>query len=142
MQGLKVFHAGVAWVLVAAILYQVFLAGSAIANLGGSGDFSAHAGFGFTVVGLAALAVLLTAVISRASRRDIGISFGLLLLYVVQVSLPGLKSAGSWIAALHPVNAMFLFALAVWYARHAWQVRNSVASPAPAATASPAVETR
>ena len=132
MRTLRQIHAVVAWLFVATILYQVYLAGAAIANLGGSGDFKTHMEFGYTIVGLAALGVLLTAVIARMPRRDIGWSFGLLLLYVIQTILPGFKADAPWIAALHPVNAMLLFGLSVWYARHAWITRK-VDRPAAAA---------
>jgi hypothetical protein len=134
MQALRQVHAVVAWVFVATIVYQIYLAGAAIANLGGSGDFSAHAGFGFEAVGLAALAVLITAIIARVPRRDIGWSFLLLLQYVIQTILPGLRGTSPAIAALHPLNAVLLFALATWYARHAWMTRN-VARPAGSAGA-------
>ena len=125
MRTLRQIHAVVAWLFVATIVYQVYLAGAAIANLGGSGDFSAHAGFGFEAVGLAALAVLITAIIARMPRRDIGWSFLLLVQYVIQTNLPGLKASAPSIAALHPLNAVLLFALATWYARHAWMTRNA-----------------
>lgn len=114
-------HALAAWLLVAGILIQVFLAGTALANLGGNGDFSAHTDFGYTAVGLMVLAVLLTAVVARLSRTDVGVAFGLLLLYVVQTALPQAGSSLPAIAALHPVNAMVLFVIAVWYARRAWR---------------------
>lgn len=130
MRTLRQIHAAVAWFFVATIVYQVYLAGAAIANLGGSGDFSNHASFGFTIVGLAALAVLLTAVIARMPRRDIGWSFGLLLLYVLQTMLPGFKADAPWVAALHPVNAMLIFGLSVWYARHVWIARKVEGPPA------------
>lgn len=132
---LRRLHAVAAIAFVATIIVQVFLAGSAIANLGGSGDFSTHREFGFMWVGLAALAVLVTALVARRPRRDVGISAGLLVLYIVQTILPGAKASAPWVAALHPVNAMLLFALAVWYARHAWVVgfRAEAASPAPTA---------
>ena len=67
-------HVAAAVLFVAAIVLQVFLAGSAIANLGGSGSFSTHVEFGYTGIG-----------------------------------------------ALHPVNALLLFAVSAWYARRAWQ---------------------
>jgi low temperature requirement protein LtrA len=122
---LKRLHGGVAWLFVAAIVVQVFLAGAAIAQLGGSNDFSAHRDFGYTVVGLAALAVVVTAIAARAGRRAILISVGLLALYIVQTILPNVTG---FVAALHPVNALLLFALAVWYARRAWRA----STPAPA----------
>ena len=139
MQALRQIHAVVAWLFVATIVYQVYLAGAAIANLGGSGDFTAHAGFGFEAVGLAALAVLITAIIARVPRRDIGWSFLLLVQYVIQTILPGLRGTSPAIAALHPLNAVLLFALATWYARHAWMTRNAD-RPATAPAAAPAPE--
>ena len=126
MSAMPKVHAGAAWLFVAAIVVQVFLAGAAIKQLGGSGVFDTHKEFGYTWVGLAALAVLVTAVIARVGRRSIGISAGILVLYIVQTILPNLKADLPFAAALHPVNALFLFALAIWYARKAWQT----ASPA------------
>jgi hypothetical protein len=118
---LRWLHAAAAALFVAAIIVQVFLAGSAIANLGGSGDFSTHMEFGYTWVGLAALAVVLTALLARRPRRNVAATLGLLVLYVIQTSLPYAKNSTPAIAALHPVNAMLLFALAAWYAWSEWQ---------------------
>jgi hypothetical protein len=131
---IRLVHAIVAWAFVASIVIQVFLAGAAIANLGGSGDFKTHIEFGYTAVGLVALAVLLTAVAARVPRRDVATSFGLLLLYVIQTSLPSAKANYPAVAALHPVNALLLFALATWYARHAWRERAASAASAPSET--------
>jgi hypothetical protein len=128
---LRQVHAWVAWLFVASIVVQVFLAGAAIGNLGGSGNFDAHISFGYEVMGIIALAVLLTAIAARAGRRNIGISFGLLVLYIVQTILPNLRESMPSLAALHPLNAMILFVLGIWYARVAWRNRNA-AVPAPA----------
>jgi len=118
---LERLHAAAAAVFLVAILVQVFLAGTALANLGGSGNFETHIEFGYTWVGLAALAVLLTALAARRPRRETGIAVALLVLYVVQTLLPGFRASAPWVAALHPVNALFLFALAAWYARRTWR---------------------
>lgn len=120
-------HAGAAWLFVASIVVQVFLIGAAIQELGGSNDFSAHAGFGYTI-GIIALAVLVTAVIARAGRTAIAVSLGLLVLYVIQTVLPGFKADFPWLSALHPVNALVLFALSIWYARRAWQASSAAAA--------------
>jgi heme A synthase len=117
---LRWLHAAAAVAFVAAILVQVFLAGAAIANLGGSGDFATHIEFGYTWVGLAGLALVVTGIVARRPRRDVGMTLGLLALYVIQTALPALRDSVPSIAALHPVNAMLLFALAAWYARRAW----------------------
>lgn len=123
---LRQLHAIAAWVFVGTIVVQVFLAGAAIANLGGSGNFATHIDFGYTAVGLASLAVLLTAAAARLPRRETGITLGLLVLYIIQTALPAFRTSVPMAAALHPVNAMLLFGLAVWYAFRAWRGRGTV----------------
>lgn len=117
----RTLHAWAATLWVAAIVVQVFLAGRAIGNLGGSGDFTTHIGFGYTI-GVVQLAVLILAFPARMSGRDKWISAGILGLYAVQTLLPGLESVSPLISALHPLNAMLLFAISTWYARHAWRI--------------------
>lgn len=112
-------HVATAWLLAASVVVQAFLAGSALINLGGNGDFSAHVDFGYTVIGLITLAVLITALVARLDRRQVGLSFALLVLYVVQTALPNFKADVPSLAALHPANAMLLFVLAILVARRA-----------------------
>ena len=131
----RTVHAWAAILWVAAIIVQVFLAGQAIANLGGSGDFTTHIGFGYTI-GIVQLVVLILSFPARMSGRDKWISAGILGLYIVQTLLPGLKSVSPLISALHPLNAMLLFAVSIWYARHAWRIASMPAgAPAMAAEA-------
>jgi hypothetical protein len=118
-RGLQWFHAIAAWLLVAAIAIQVFLAGMAMVNLGGDGNFGLHIEFGYTAVGLAALAVVIGAVLAGSPRRETAFALGLLLLYFLQTALPSLRGSLPAAAALHPVGALLLFGLAVWYARRA-----------------------
>jgi hypothetical protein len=139
----RLLHFLAAIVFVATIVIQVFLAGAAIGNLGGSGDFAAHIAFGYSIVGLAALLVLVTAIVARVGRRRIGIAAGMLVLYIVQTMLPYAKTSAPWVAALHPVNALFLFAIAIWYARSAWRdrvVARPSVPPAMPGTPAPAAE--
>ena len=121
-QTLRPVHAWVAWAFVAAIVIQVFLAGLAIPQLGGNGNFASHQGFGYSI-GFVALALVLTAVAARAGRRRILQSLGLLVVYVIQTVLPNLDPGLSIAAALHPVGALILFGLGVWYARQVWRER-------------------
>lgn len=114
-------HGAVAVLFVAMIVIQVFLAGAALSSLGGSGDFGTHIEFGYTWIGIAALVLVVTALVARRPRRDVAISVGILVLYIVQTILPSLKTSAPTIAALHPVNAMALFGLACWYAVRAWR---------------------
>jgi len=95
----RTLHAWAAILWVAAIIVQVFLAGQTIANLGGSGDFTTHIGFGY-MIGIVQLVVLILAFPARMSGRDRWISTGILGLYIVQTLLPGLKSVSPLISAL------------------------------------------
>jgi len=125
-------HALAAWLLAASVIVQAFLAGAAMTNLGGDGDFNTHIGFGYSVPGLLALIVLLTAVVARLGRTQIGLSAGLLILYIVQTSLPYAKADSPLIAALHPANAFLLFAAAIYVAR-----RQTRSAPRPAEAPEP-----
>src|SRR6185436_6346519 len=86
-------HAWAAILWVVAIIVQVFLAGAALGNLGGSGDFATHRDFGYTI-GIVQLIALVLAFPARMSGRDKAISAGI----------------------------MILFTLSVWYAWHAWRI--------------------
>ena len=113
-------HAIAAWAFVITIVVQVFLAGAAIANLGGSGNFGTHVEFGYTWMGIAVLVLLVTALLARRPRGEFGYVAAILIVYVVQTMLPAAKASIPALAALHPVNALFLFALSIWYARRTW----------------------
>ena len=116
-------HAWVAWGFVASIVIQVFLAGLAIPQLGGNSDFAAHQGFGYAIFFIA-IALVVAAVAARAGQRRILQSLGLLGLYIVQSILPNLDPGLSIAAALHPLNAMIMFGLGIWYARAVWRERS------------------
>ena len=136
LRSARVIHAGLAWALVVAVVVQVFLAGLAIANLGGNGDFGFHIAFGYTWVGLIALASLISALVARPGRRHLLWVAAVFVDYIVQTLLPGLKSITPAIGALHPVNALLLFGLAVIVARRANALRSATsdgdsAMPAP-----------
>jgi Family of unknown function (DUF6220) len=135
---LRRLHAAAALIWVAAIVAQVFLAGQAIANLGGSGDFSTHIEVGYTI-GIVQLVVVLLAAAARMPRRDVGIALGILVLYIVQTLLPGAKDSATWIAALHPLNAMILFTLSIWYALHAWRAAKAPGAVPSAAAGAAAI---
>ena len=119
-------HVVVAWTLVVMIPIQVWLAGAAIRELGGNGSFETHRNVGY-IIGLVALVLVLTALPTGLGRRRILQSLGILGLYIVQSSLPymGLNA----IEALHPVNAVVMFVVALLYARAVTRER----APVPAA---------
>ena len=124
---LRQLHAFLAWAVVAAIVLQVFLAGLAVPQLGGSGSFVTHVDVG-RIIGIVFLALLLAAVGAGAGRRRIGQAAGLLGLFVVQSILPYMDPGLPLVAALHPVNALVMFGLAVWYAGAVWRERTAAAA--------------
>ena len=107
-------HPWLAGLFALGVLLQAFLAGAALPQLGGSGDFATHRDVGYTAMGILALVVLIVAGISRATRLQIWGSIGLFVLYVVQTVLPTMAGSQPTLAALHPVNAVLLFGLAAW----------------------------
>ena len=119
-------HLGAAWVFVGGVLLQGYLAGAALPELGGSSDFATHAFIGYTVMGLLALAVLVTSVLGRLPRRQMVLSLLLFVLYIVQTSLPNVRSDLPAIAALHPATAMVLLVLAGIIG---WRARSQAARP-------------
>lgn len=106
-------HLVAAWLYVAGVLLQGYLAGVALTQLGGSGDFATHVGLGYSLIGLLALAVPVFAIIGRFPRAQVGWSGLLLLLYIVQAVLPVLRTSSPAIAALHSANAMIMLVLGV-----------------------------
>jgi hypothetical protein len=112
---LTIAYAVVAWLFVAALIVQVFLIGLALFD---DPSFrETHRQFGFTVVGLAALALLIVGIVARPGRREVGLVAGIFILYIVQTSLPGLQASAPVLAALHPVLALGLFAMGIQVAR-------------------------
>lgn len=108
----RLAHVAAAWLFAAGVLVQGYLAGAAMGQLGGSGDFSVHLTVGY-MLGILALAVPILAMVGRFPRSQVGWSALLLLLYIVQTSLPFARANSPAIAALHPANAMILLVLAV-----------------------------
>lgn len=97
-------HQGLARLFMVGILLQFYLAGLA---LFGVNSFGPHRMLGD---GLTAIALLfpVLALVGRLGRKLIGLSVLLAFLAVIQVILPSLRGNISWIAALHPVNALVL----------------------------------
>jgi hypothetical protein len=121
-------HMATAALFAAGVVLQAFLAGVGLTQLGGSGDFSTHIAVGYSLMALLALAVLVFAIVGRVPRRQVAWSIGLIVLYVVQTSLPFARDSSPVIAALHPANAMVLLLVAVGIA---WRAGAIAREPRP-----------
>lgn len=115
MQIARLGFAALAWLYVALVAVQVFLAG---AGVFGATDFELHVGVGYLAAFIGPIILLAVAVVARGGRL-IGLTGLLLLLGVVQSILPSLRADAPYLAALHPVNALLIAWLALTIAREA-----------------------
>ena len=130
MQGARTTFAVIAWLYVGVITLQVFFAGL---GLFGTGGMELHMGFGY-LIPLVVLAVPIAALAARPGARTTWLSGGLLVLTWVQVTLPYARDDLPAVAALHPVNALLIFWLALTIARRATALARA---PQPTPTAEP-----
>jgi Family of unknown function (DUF6220) len=106
-------YQGLAWLVVGGLLSEFYLAGTA---LFGATTFQLHRTLGISLAA-AILLLLVLALVARPGRRTIGLAAVLVVLAIVQVLLPSLRTAVPWVAALHPINAVALAMVTVRIAR-------------------------
>ena len=130
-------HLVVAWLLVAGLLVQVFLAGMGVFD--SSSVFATHRDFGYT---LTLLPVDPDRHIARGRLRPMGDDRRGRDVRPVHppIGPRPAESSTPAIAALHPVNGFLVLLIAVWLARDAWRRWQvpAVDEPADAAPAEPA----
>jgi hypothetical protein len=123
----------VAWLFVACILVQIFLAGLGVFD--DRSTFITHREFGY-VFGWLTLVMLVLAIVGRVPRRLLGLVGLMLVLFALQSVFVALRGDYPTVAALHPLNGVLLLLVAIVVARSAWALRGSapvVISKAPAA---------
>jgi heme A synthase len=104
-----------AWLFLASIVIQTFLVGlDVFAELEGS----THRDFAYVYGWLAPILVLLGGA-ARMPSRIRWLTVALLVVFAVQTALPSLDEELPLLAALHPANALLIFALAIVIARGA-----------------------
>ena len=120
-----------AWLFVAGLLVQVFLAG--LGFFGGGRDFAAHVNLGW-LLHLAPLLILLAAALSRAGRRHwtwaLGLAAVVFVIPIVVLARADLPA----VAALHPVLAVAAFWLAAVVARQSLEVVRRTDTELPSAS--------
>jgi len=139
-----VLFAVVAWLFLATVIVQVFLAGMGLFKLA---DWTNHAGLGW-LLSMVSFLLPLVAFASRVRRGTLALALALMVVTMLQPELALARHDNPVVAALHPVNALLLFFLA-WRTAMAsvrelrrtdWPALESIeAAPTPAA-ASPAAE--
>lgn len=113
MTPLRILFAAAAWLYLVGVVTQVFLAGAGVFKLT---DWTAHTQLGWGL-GTAPLLLVVLSVISQPGRGTILLTAGLALAAMVQPELAAARHEAPVIAALHPVNALLVFWLALLVAR-------------------------
>lgn len=114
------------WIYLAAVLYQVFLAGSAL--FGPDRSFETHIGLGY-LLHLVPIPLIFVAAVARVGRRLLLWTAALFAVQGIQPLLPMMRGELPWAAALHPVLALVIFWLGISIGLQAWRL---VREPAPA----------
>jgi hypothetical protein len=120
-------HVVVAFLLVAALVVQVWLAGRGVFE--SPTVFITHRDVGY-MLSLFPIALLVLGLLGGMGRRAAimaALIFGLLILQSVFVVM---RTSNPAIAALHPVNGFLILLVALVLARESWAMRNA-ATPAP-----------
>ena len=120
------FLAGVVLYL-AAVLFQVFLAGMALFSA--DQDFELHRYLGY-LIHLSPIPLVLVAVVAKVGSRLLAWTAALFVVQGVQPLLPLLRADAQWAAALHPVLALVVFWLGVTIGLQAWRLVREPALPA------------
>jgi hypothetical protein len=120
----RVFQ-GLAWLVLAGLVVQFYLAGAA---LFGAMTFEAHRALGYLLT-VAILLLLVVALVARPGRRLVGLTVLLVGLTVVQVLLPSLRTGLPWVAALHVIVAVRIGAQAAAIARSPRRATEGSRSP-------------
>lgn len=115
MRGWRFAFAAAAWLYLAGIVVQVFLAGAGLFELT---DWRLHTEVGWGLSS-APLLLLLLAFPARLERRTLWLTLGLTVAAFLQPELAAARKSAPVAAAFHPVNALFVFWLAWLVARQA-----------------------
>jgi len=121
-------HLVVAWLLVAGLVIQVFLAGLGVFR--DAASFETHKNFGYTLE-LLPLVLLVLGLIAGLGRRAALLAAAIFGLFLLQSVFVGLRTDAPEVAALHPVNGFLITILAIVLARDAWLGRRSPAEGKP-----------
>jgi heme A synthase len=103
----KIF-AVLAWLFVLAVAIQFLLAGLGV--LGGE-SLEPHRQWGFVVLHLIPILMLIAAIAGRMGRAVISLTVVLFLLVFLQPLFADAELDPRWLRSLHVLNALFIFAL-------------------------------
>ena len=112
-------HVVVAWLLVAGLLVQVFLAGMGVFD--SASMFITHRDFGYTLT-LLPVVLIVTSLVGGFGRGEAIAAAVMLGQFILQSVFVLQRDSNPAIAALHPVNGFLILLIAVWLAHDAWRI--------------------
>jgi len=121
-----------AWLFVVGVVVQVFLAGMVVVAVEMGWD--AHISLGH-ILAAPLLFMLVTMYTGRLPGQMKRLNWALLVVYILQADVViFMRTQAPVASALHPVFALFDFALGTYLARRAWQVIKEAQTPFEAAS--------
>jgi uncharacterized protein DUF6220 len=116
----RVAHAVLAWLFVAGLLAQVFLAGLAVFE--SPARFIVHRDVGY-MLSVIPIVLLILAAVGRLGRRQVGLAALMFVLFLLQSVSVAVRGSTPVVAALHPVNGFLILLVAIGVARSSWSSR-------------------
>jgi hypothetical protein len=118
-------HTVVAWVFVAALVVQVWLAGRGVFE--SPTMFDTHRNLGYTL-SLFTIVLLVLGLLGGMGRRPAILAVVIFGLFILQSVLVLMRESTPAVAALHPVNGFLILFLAIVLARDSWLMRRAPAT--------------
>ncbi len=118
------FFVGLAWLFVLAVAIQFLLAGLGV--LGGE-SIEPHRQWGFVVLHLVPILMLIAAIVGHMGRTIIALTIVLFLLVFIQPLFADAQLDPRWLRSLHVLNALFIFALGYHLAQRSRNLPGSAA---------------
>jgi hypothetical protein len=118
----RTIYAALAWLFVAGLVVQVFLAGRGVFE--SPVEFETHRTWGF-LLELFPIVLLIVGLVAGVGRRLAVFAIGAFVLFILQSVFVALRESSPILAALHPVNGFLILLIAIEIAREAWQGRTT-----------------
>ncbi len=117
-------HAGIAWLLVAVLVIQVWLAGRGVFE--SPTVFVTHRDVGY-MISIVPIVLLVLGFLGGMGRRPAIMAAVIFGLVIIQSVFVVMKTSSPAIAALHPVNGFLILLVAIMLARESWVMRTAAA---------------
>lgn len=123
----RTVHLIAAWLLVAGLVVQVFLAGLGVFS--SSTNFATHRDVGF-MLSAVPIVLLVAGVLGGLGRGPAVLAVAVFVLFMLQSVFVAMRTSNPAIAALHPVNGFLILLITLIIARESWAARAATTATA------------